>query len=172
MKLGKSALGLVTLAASSWGLAGVASAQTTGAVQIWTATNSNKPSIIITGAIGDYGKAVPVTSTGAPSKKNTGFRLLKLKHGTVLINATAFNKAVSNANPTLNSTNCSYYASVSGPGSGVSGTGSYADITGSVTLTVSFQGILPTKNGSCNQANNAKPLAQEETFTGIGTVSY
>lgn len=136
-----------------------------GTIQVWVTpspTNNGGGKILITGAIGDYG----ITKKGKNSNQAV------LKKGTIIVNLKQFNAATNNANPTINQSNCSTSFVASAPVPIVSGTGAYAGISGSFTLTAQFAFILPrTKSGSCNTSNNANPLNQYGSVTGSGTVS-
>ena len=61
--------------------------------------------------------------------------------------------------------------SVTDPVTVVKGTKAYAGITGTLTVTVSFAELGPkTKKGSCNQSNNAQPVATYGSVSATGTV--
>ena len=161
-------------------LAGAASTSTGGPVKVWvkpsTATTSVKHpgKIIFTGAIGDYGTTTNANATGKPTKKGT-YKFLTLKKGTILATGATLNEAVKTAftKPTLNMTNCSVSASATGAVHFVKGTGAYVGISGSVTITLSYAGVLPkTKSGSCTEKTATKPLAFYSSVMGSGTVSF
>jgi hypothetical protein len=133
---------------------------------------STTAKITITGAIGDYGTITTETKTGKPSS-NGDYGTIKLRHGTLFINATAFNAKLDKAPSTVNKSNCSYYVSGSGGSTIESGTGAYAGAHGAATLTATFAGVAPKKaNGTCNFANNAPTLGSYEAITGNGTVHF
>ncbi len=135
-----------------------------GNIQVWitpSLTGNGGGKILITGAIADYG----ITKGNKTGKA-------VLKKGTITVNLKQFNTATNNVNPTINPSNCSTSFSASAPVPIVSGTGAYAGITGSFTLTAQFAFILPkTKSGSCNTSNSANPLSQYGSVSGTGTVS-
>jgi hypothetical protein len=159
-------------------VASAASTQTPGAIKMWvspspTTTTKHPGHVLITGVIGDYGPSVSATSTGKPVKKKSVYTLLKLKHGTILVNTKALNSAGSNATPTINSTNCSISIAATAPVQIVKGTGAYAGINGTVTFSVNIAAVLPkTKSGSCTHKTATKPLDTYGSFVGSGTVSY
>src|ERR1022692_3329650 len=158
------------------GTAAFAQTPASGAIQVWvTPQNSNTAPapILLTGVIGDHGKAVNVTSSGKPTKKNLHYKLLELKKGTILVNGTAIDQAGNNANPTINPSNCSAYITATATIPILSGTGEYSGITGSIAMTETFAFLLPTKkNGTCNESNSANPVSQWGTLYGSGTVSF
>jgi hypothetical protein len=144
-----------------------------GAVQVWGTTgNGGGGTVLLTGAVGDSGKASSVNASGTADKKGA-YKLLTLKKGTILLNGTQLNAATNDPNtpPTsMNSTNCSATFVATEPVPVVSGTKAYAGISGSVNITVSFAFIEPMKNGKCNF--NANPIAQYGSIAGSGTVSF
>lgn len=161
-------------------LAAAASTPTGGAVRVWVKPSSTTTSVkhpgrvLLTGAIGDYGKSVSSNATGTPTKKGA-YKLLRLQKGTILVNGTTLNAALKSAftKPTMNSTNCSVAISATAPVQMVKGTGAYVGISGSVTITASFGALVPkNKSGSCTLKTATKPLAQYTSIFGSGTVSF
>jgi len=126
--------------------------------------------IVITGVIGDYGTATSIDKNGTVNV-NGNYEKVVLKKGTFIINSVALDKSTSNAQPTINSSNCSVSESASGSVSLFDGTGAYAGIKGTLSVEVTFAGIIPTsKNGKCN--GNAQPLGVFGTITGSGPVTF
>jgi len=131
-----------------------------------------KSKVTITGAIGDHGIGISETKQGKVNP-NGAYEQLKLGHGTLLIDGSAFDKAINHAHPQINTSNCSFFLTGSGPTTIVSGTGAYAGAHGRITLTAQFGGIAPKKaNGKCNMSNNAPTLGGFFVITGKGTVSF
>ncbi len=170
-------LGSLALGASP----ALAQSPTGGTIKVWVTANAtgsgNKPNpIVITGAIADYGTGQNVNSSGKPAA-NTQRVKLTLKKGTFTVDTSQLNAAFNNANPTdFSNSNCSASVAV-GPAAvpiiAGSGTGAYAGISGSVTMSAQVALILPkTKSGACNQSNNANPVAGWGIITGNGTVSF
>jgi hypothetical protein len=160
------------------GFSGVASAApAAGTLKIWVTPQLSGPggTIVVTGAVGDSGKTLTVTSTGKTSASGNYEKLL-LKQGTIMVNTTQFNAALnsnSSAPTDYNSATCSASIVTSGPATVVSGTKAYAGVTGSLTLTATIAIVLPhTKSGSCNMSNSAKPVAQWASITGSGPVTF
>ena len=173
---GVAAVGILLLSGPS---AFGATAQAGGAIKVFvTLQGNNNGRIVITGAIGDYGKTVNADSAGKP-QKNGGYELLVLKKGTILLNGAQFNAALNHANPTdFSGTTCSGTVVASAPAPITSGTKAYSGITGSVTLTATFGFVGPfyssgSKKGQCNTSNNAPtPPGFFAIVTGTGTVSF
>ena len=153
-------MGGLTLASAA---ASARSSSSGGSIQVWLTPSltGNGGKILITGAIADY---------GVTKGKKSGQAVLK--KGTIKVNLKQFNAATNAVNPTINPSNCSTSFTASAPVPIVSGTGAYAGITGSFTLTAQYAFILPkTKSGSCNTSNNANPISQYGSVSGSGTVS-
>ena len=125
--------------------------------------------IVVAGAIGDYGKTTPI-------KK--GFGKAILKKGTFEVNLTSIQKKLNSASPTIaNTTTCSFVFGATAPVTIASGTGLYKGIKGVGTITETFAGIGPlyksgAKKGQCNQSNNANPIAQWGSVTGTMAVTF
>jgi hypothetical protein len=144
-----------------------------GKIQIWVTpnpSNNGGGTVLITGAVGDYGTAQEVNAAGKPDSKGK-YREVKLTKGTILFNLTAYQAAQNSAKFVFNTSTCTGYSSSGAPIQFVSGTGAYLGIKGSATLNSEIALILPKKkNGSCNE--NANPLSSYSSVYGSGTVSF
>ena len=177
MRVAKTALGVAVLGsllftgASAFG----ATAPAGGTIKVWVtpSPNGSGGTIVITGAIGDYGKAFNANSAGKPQKKGA-YEQLVLKKGTILLNGQQFNAATNKATPTdYSAVSCSGSIVASAPVPIVSGTKAYAGITGSLTLTETAAFVGPfTKSGTCNTSGNGNPAAIWGSVTGSGAVSF
>lgn len=154
-----------------------ASVPKSGPVKVWvkpspTGTSAHPGKVFFTGAIADYGTAVNTNATGKKTKKGS-YKLLTLKQGTILVNGTQLNQALTSSEPTTASkTTCYYVFTASAPIPIVKGTGAYVGISGSVNMVVTFAAIAPkTKSGSCTMKTSTKPLASFTSVTGSGTVT-
>jgi hypothetical protein len=82
-----------------------------------------------------------------------------------MANLAGISKAINNANPIVNSTTtCSFVVTATALAPLSNGTGAYKDISGSVSLTQIFAGVLPRiasgkDKGQCNESNSANPIA-------------
>lgn len=172
--------GLVLAGGVLIGTTAGAATPVSGPTQLWATiigSGNGAFKVLFTGAIGDHGLAYSATSSGQITKKQSaGYKLFVLKQGSFLVNATTLNAALNNnsAPPTTeNATTCSATFVVTDPVTVVSGTKAYAGITGTLMVTVSFAELGPkNKNGSCNQSNNAQPVATYGSVSATGTVSY
>jgi len=132
--------------------------------------------VLVTGALGDHGEAVKVDKSGTPDLNGT-YSKLELSRGTILVNGTRLSDRIASGSGTarLNPASCSIEGSVTEPVEIVSGTGSYANITGTVEVKFTLAELAPTyssgpKKGQCNPSNG--PDAAWASVTGSGTVSF
>jgi hypothetical protein len=138
--------------------------------------NSATMPAVLTGAIGDYGKATSHDKSGK-ADPNGNYVTFALQKGSFQVNAVALNQKLQSAQPTMNPTTCSGYFSGSGATTVYGGTGAYKGVSGTVTVTVTFASIDPryktgAKKGQCNESQNAQPVAGYGSITGVGTVSF
>jgi hypothetical protein len=127
--------------------------------------------ILITGAIGDFG------TTHSFHIHGETFAYANLQHGTIEFNLTKISAETNNVSPKVDAATCSAALSVSAPVPVVGGTGLYKGVSGTVNLTESFGFIGPTytsgpKKGQCNMSNSAPTVAQKGNVQGTGTVSF
>ena len=180
MRVAGAIVGFVILAAMVGGSAFASPAATMpagGSIYV-QATGGEGPggTIIITGAIGDYGKTLSIDKNGK-TDANGNYVKITLKKGTFEVNSTVLNKKTNTAPPIINASTCSFRSSGTGPVTLFNGTGLYKGIKGKVLITLSFGGIGSTyktgpHKGQCNMSNNAPSLAQWGTITGPGSVSF
>jgi hypothetical protein len=133
-------------------------------------------SVLVVGAIGDYGKTQRTDGDGAVDQFGNYIKL-KLQQGSFEMNFTAFNQALTAAPTTWSATTCSDYYSASAPSPVIAGTGLYSGISGTVTVTGSFAYILPRytsgkDKGKCNTSNNVQPVSRYSSMAAAGKVSY
>jgi hypothetical protein len=132
--------------------------------------------VVLTGAIGDYGRGGGNTDKNGKADKNGNYGTLLLKQGTITADVSKLNALGNSAQPVMHAATCSAELSVSAPITLVRGTGRYKGITGTLTLTetyaVVFSRFASGKNkGQCNDGNNANPVSSWGSVTGSGTVS-
>jgi hypothetical protein len=153
-------------------VASAASMPAGGAVRVFVTPSptSNGGTILVTGAIGDYG-----TTTMNPK---TSIAKAMLKKGTFEVNLAVITKKSNTMGPSfMNAKTCSYVFDVSAPITVMNGTGLYKGVHGSVMLRETFAGIAPLyksgpKKGQCNLGQNANPVAQYGSVSGVGTIKF
>ena len=145
---------------------------TGGGVALYlTAESATKSAVVATGAIGDYGTSVSVDRDGHPDPQGDYARVT-LKHGAFTIDGRAFNKSLSRARPSINPRTCSFVVKGQGRAPVSGGTGTYAGISGALTLRSTFAAIVPRgSTGSCRFASNSN-LSQYLSVTASGPVSF
>jgi len=155
-----------------------ASPMSGGPVRVWVTPSltGTGGSIVITGAVADYGRTLNTNKAGVPTPGGYYARLI-LHKGSFRVNAVAFNLKANNVQPTFDAATCSAWLSVSGPVTLFGGTGAYAKISGTINITEDAAFILPRyaagkDKGQCNESNNAQPLATWGSITGTGTVRF
>jgi hypothetical protein len=126
--------------------------------------------IVLAGAIGDYGKTLKANKQGIGE--------MVLKKGTIQVNLAAIQKLLNNAKPMIeNKTTCSYVFGGTAPVTLFNGTGLYKGISGTLMVTETFAAYGPfyttgAHKGQCNTSNTATPLAQYGSVQGVGTVKF
>lgn len=178
MRVAKRALGVALLGSLLFGgTSAVGAAPAGGAIQVYvTPNNTGGGPIVITGAIGDFGKTQAINKNGTPNS-NGNFVKITLKKGTFEVDSTALNTLANKMQPTVNPITCSGSLSATAPVTLFNGTGLYKGISGTVKITEKFAFVLPTfaggsKKGQCDERNSAQPIAQYSSITGTGTVKF
>jgi len=171
VRAGASAASLLAVAAMLL-VPGAGAAGKGGPIQFYVQGSTVTTPILVTGAVTDYGTATSVTKSGKPDE-NGNYEKIVLKKGGFWIDATALNKKLNSAAPTIDKAHCFFAFKGSGPTTIFKGTGVYAGISGNADVIVSFVVLGPkTAAGKCNMAQNAQPVAQYGNVTGSGTVSF
>jgi hypothetical protein len=134
--------------------------------------NSDGPdlTVVLSGAIGDYGPAVSVHPNGTVDPDHSSELKLDLKKGTLRLDVAALDKKFVAATGQWGaSPTCSFHASATGatpvvPGSG---TGAYRGASGSITMTLTVDEV---DTRPCPAGSTAF-ISQIITLTGAGHVS-
>lgn len=170
VKLGLVMGGLASLAiVGSTALAAAPPAGGPIKVFVTNVTNT-KSKILVTGAIGDYGTTVAVDKNGKVDS-NGAYQKVTLKKGGFWVNATALNKKLNKSQPQVNKATCSVAFTASAPTKLFKGSGLYAEISGTVRITVTFAGIAPrSASGQCRAT--AQPLGFYQSITGTGNAKF
>ena len=151
-----------------------------GSFRVFGVSNGLGPSgsVLVTGAVGDHGRSQTVNKAGKPSSGGTYVKLT-LSQGTVMLNqlklGMAINKAFGKAVPNTATCSVSVVASATLPI--VSGTGLYANASGSAHITIAIGFIQPryrsgARAGKCNFGNNVAPISSQQIVYGTGNVTF
>ena len=124
-------------------------------------------SIVITGAFADSGTYAPPSSGGTIE--------LDLSKGTIKVDdskgAAKESQLFAHLPKYLNASTCGLDLSYSAPATLTSGTGAYAGITGTITISAHDAGVFPkTQTGACN--TNANPVGYIDIGIGSGSISF
>jgi hypothetical protein len=180
MRFTKLTVGAVVAALASFAGIGLtaAGAATRGTVRAFVSpTSPTRGKIVLIGAIGDYGTTVETDKNGKVDA-NGAFQRVTLKRGAFVLDITGLQKKLSHGGKvSLVPATCSETFTGSGPATLSSGTGAYKGISGTLSITLFDAGVAPrfksgAHKGKCNFANNVKPLAQYNSITVAGKVSF
>ena len=159
-------------------VAGTPAAHGHGAVHLTAYTNNDGPTetVIVTGAVGDYGQAVSVYPNGTVDPDHDSQLSLQLSHGTFRLDIAALDKAFVAAvqrDFPGNTTTCSADVQVTGrvPVVAGSGTGAYKGVGGAFTLTITLDEVDKFSATQPCTASSAF-LDQAIVITGPGTVAF
>jgi len=138
----------------------------------YAADDKGTSTVILTGAIGDYGTATKVVASGGNNTTGSDQLQLDLQHGKFRLDISAVDRRLADAfarNP-INAATCSGHAEVSGsaPIIAKSGSGVYQQIAGTFDLTVTVDEVVSGAPPACDATS---PIAaQSVVTTGVGTV--
>jgi hypothetical protein len=138
----------------------------------YTNNDGTQSTIILSGAVGDFGKAVSTYANGKSDPQHNADLTLDLAHGSFRLAIASLTKQFTAAISKLqfNQSTCSGSTSVTGsvPIVSGSGTGAYQRISGNFKLTATLDEVVP-KQPNCNA--DGTMLEQAIVITGWGTVS-
>jgi hypothetical protein len=171
--LGIAILGSVIFGVSAAFGSSAPSTRAEGSVNGYLGSKDSSPNpsaggiILMTGAIGDYGR-----TTGIKGQK--ALSLVKLQKGTFELKGDTLTSA---RTLTRNSSTCSYSHSENVRLTVLDGTGLYAGISGTLNITVNYARVdrlytTGSHKGQCSLSLTAVPYSQFETGIGTGTVSF
>jgi hypothetical protein len=148
-----------------------------GKVKVFATPKGNVyGTIVITGAIGDYGKTTTIDKNGKPDG-NGNYVKIALQKGTFEVDSTKLNAISNKAQPDFDKATCSYSFSATAPVKLFNGTGLYEGLKGSVNITLNFGFVgadykTGPHKGQCNTNMNAPTIAQYGSISGTGSVSF
>jgi hypothetical protein len=136
-------------------------------------TGGRTSSIIIAGAVGDYGTVVSTDKNGKPDLDGS-YSKITLKKGTFDANATALTAKLNAASFPINESSCSSWGSVTAPVTLFGGTRLYRGISGTVRVTETLAWVLTrytsgAQTGQCDGHNVAKMVV---SVSGLGKVRF
>jgi hypothetical protein len=141
-------------------------APTGGQVKFFvTAFSNGTGDIIVTGAIGDYGR----------SAADGNYVKVTLHHGAFELDVAKLVAKASEAGPGLDPTTCSGVSTATAPAPILDGKGSYQGAAGTMNVTETIAFILPryTSGPHKNQCNNnTRPIDDYASTTGSGMVKF
>jgi hypothetical protein len=160
------------------GSVALAAAASGGPIQVFIKGGAGpRAQILVTGAIGDFGKTVSVDKNGTVDN-NGAFQKVTLQKGGFWVDTTALNKKLNSGSTfKTNPNNCSVVFSGSAETTLFNGSGAYKGIGGKVKITVTFAGVQPRfksgkHKGKCNFGQNTNPLYGYQSITGVGTATF
>jgi hypothetical protein len=157
-----SAVAAVAAGLALTGGAGAATpADHSGAISFTSVDENNSPPLdVVTGAIADHG-----TDRSVGEK----YQKVVLSKGTFEVDSEKFNKSF---HFTFDQKDCSARGTAHAANLPIShGTGAYAGITGSISITASFVALGVIKNGTCENIEHHSSVSVG-SFSGTGHVSY
>jgi hypothetical protein len=169
-------LGCVLLGASTAFGSSVTTTPVAGAIHVFGVQQglSKNSAIVITGAIGDYGKTFSIDRNGK-TDPNGDYLKFMLQEGTFEANTVMLGNTLARVRPTVYNTTCSGQFAGRSPVVLFDGTGRYAGISGTVNMTVTGAYLLPRytsgkKTGQCNETT--APIGVYISNTGSGKISF
>ena len=167
------ALGLGSTAATGHETTRAAAVKPAGGhIAIYFTPRPKKSLILVAGAIGDYGTGAPVNAKGQHDPAGQ-FERVTLQHGSFIIDNRKLNHAAMTTEPVRNPQTCSVVLGLHAPAALSGGTGRYAGISGTVTLSSNFAAIYPQKSGSTGTCNFAtSPLSTALSTSAEGHISF
>jgi hypothetical protein len=128
--------------------------------------------IIVTGAIGDYGPTTKANQAGHPDPQGA-YSLLELQRGTVLLDGSALQQKIAAGTPKaqIDPVSCSLHGSVTARSPIVAGTGAYTGIKGTLEVTFTIAELASrTPTGACD--TNSDPVDAYATIYSTGKVTH
>jgi hypothetical protein len=178
MRAGPTAISLAlagaALLGASTALEASASAPAAGAVNLFShpTTSGTSGTILIAGAIGDYGRYLASDRNGKPDPQGSYLKII-LKKGTFEINVAS----LTDKPRTHDTATCSAIFSGSSTSTVLNGTGLYTGIKGTLR-TSQLHALLASRyssgknKGQCKLGGNARPLAEYDSLSATGKVSF
>ncbi len=178
MRTGPRTLSLVlagtALLGGSTALQANASAPAGGAINLFSHPTASGTSgtILIAGAIGDYGRYLASDRNGKPDPQGSYLKII-LKKGTFELNVAS----LTDKPRARDTATCSAIFSGTSATAALNGTGLYAGIKGTLQTT-ELHALLASRytngqnKGQCKVGGNARPMAEYNSLSATGNVSF
>lgn len=137
-----------------------------GTVQFWAQATNGTGTIVLTGAIGDYGKVQTIDENGKTDPNGTYVKVT-LQHGTFEVNLTKYEADWGKVSFAIDKATCSSGGPFTGSIVLLNGSGLYKGISGTLTMTATDIWILARHNGKCGSA-----LFNTTYFAGTGPATF
>jgi hypothetical protein len=178
MRAGKTAISIAlagaVLLAGDTALQAAASTPAGGAINLFSnpTTSGTSGTLLIAGAIGDHGRYLASDRDGKPDAQGNYLKII-LKKGTFEVTVTT----LTDKPRARDKATCSAIFSGSATGAVLNGTGLYAGIKGMLHVT-QIHALLASryttgeKQGQCKLGGNAGPIAEYDSLSATGKVSF
>jgi hypothetical protein len=178
MQARKTAISLAltgaALIAGSTALGANASTPASGAINLFSnpTTSGTRGTILIAGAIGDFGKYIASDRNGKPDPQGSYLKVI-LKKGTFQVNVTS----LTDKPRARNKVTCSAIFSGRSTSAVLNGTGLYAGIRGTLQVT-QIHALLASRyttgkrHGQCKLGGSAGPIAEYDSLSATGEVNF
>jgi hypothetical protein len=178
MRARKTAISLAltgaALIAGTTALAATASIPAGGAIHLFSnpTTSGTRGTILIAGAIGDFGKYIASDRNGKPDPQGSYLKII-LKKGSFEVNVTS----LTDKPRSRDKATCSAIFSGSSTSAVLNGTGLYAGIRGTLQVT-QIHALLASryttgkKHGQCKLDGAAGPIAEYDSLSATGKVNF
>jgi hypothetical protein len=175
MQIGGKSILLALLLGFFWiGTQESAGASPTGhSITLWDGAGQNgrTTTVLVTGAIVDYGTAFQANSAGHVDSKGR-YTELVLTKGSILLRGSGLGPIVQPHSERRHSSTCWVSTTSDTSVSIVSGTAAYSGISGSLIVTTNSVLIFPlTNRGQCQTGAGTSPLADWSKVTASGSVA-
>lgn len=177
MQTGKTAISLAAAGATLLGgsaLQANAASPAGGAINLFShpTPSGTSGTILLAGAIGDYGRYLASDRNGKPDPQGSYVKVI-LKKGTFELNVAS----LTDKPRAHNTATCSAIFSGTSATAVLNGTGLYAGIKGTLHTT-ELHALLASRytsgknKGQCKLGGNARPIAEYDSLSATGKVSF
>ena len=137
-----------------------------GTLKFWSEATSGTGTIVVTGAVGDYGNILTIDKNGTTDPKGNYVKVT-LQHGTFEVNLKTYDADWGKVSFPIDKATCSSGAPFTGSVRLFDGCGLYKGISGTLTMTATDIWILARDNSKCGNV-----LFNPMYLTGTGSVRF